>query len=154
MATWQYDVFLVPIVKLQERGLLTESPIPRDVFEQIDWWAGCQPSPAYRDHLAAHLHKTAGWSPDVEIWGAEAGDRVDVVLEGSAVVEISVRIDTRQIDDAFVTTITELAEICAAAFVDARMVLVERDFDSLSKAIVNSPERRFTLAPRKYLEDL
>ena len=60
------------------------------------------------------LPRRESWAEYLVLCGEESGNRVHAVLEAGKIAEVTARIDLRQIDDAFIATIIEIARDCDA----------------------------------------
>src|SRR3712207_611956 len=109
MATWQFDLHLIPQKKIQDLYGIIPSQIDNNVDEIKESWIGYWPHKNYDNFLNSYLEEVETWSTDIRIWGEEIGNRVDIVLESSQVESIFVRIDVREIDNAFLKVVADFA---------------------------------------------
>jgi hypothetical protein len=127
MAAWQADFELRP----------DDRPLPPD----------------YRARLSALLPAGTSWTPELEMWGEEDGNRIDVwpaprADGGDALL----RIDMRSYDPAWaaraLTTIRDLGRDLWPAWHDAAPV---RDPEELELVLRGSPAFRFVEDPEAFL---
>jgi hypothetical protein len=140
MATWQFDLHLVP---RQRPPALDEA------------WKTVQPTVGWAETLADRLPPTASWSTDLRVYGSEDGHRVDIWMEGPRIASIFVRIDARE-------PIEELAGFCAwltswahslgdTEFATAAGLIVPATASSLGEALNGSAAIRFVNDPAAFL---
>jgi hypothetical protein len=64
----------------------------------------------FRARLGRIAPPLTSWSDDLEMWGTEEGDRVDVWTEGGRPVEARVRFDMRESSEAFCLAVCRFAD--------------------------------------------
>lgn len=152
MATWQYAVELIPRRKVLE--LFTEIPpsMNEDVYEATEWWSSQQPSDDYETLLRSFAAPCSAWSEDVKCWGEEDGNRIDVLLKGKCVVEVSVRFDLRNLDDVFSRNVIDFAQRNGCVLLGESMEVIEPSVNALKSKLLSSDAARFVRDPALYLE--
>ncbi|HEU5170972.1 MAG TPA: hypothetical protein VFU46_10560 [Gemmatimonadales bacterium] len=127
MATWQLALHLVP------RAV---SPSDRDP------WRLRQPAGTWRRALGALLPRGTSWSPQLGVWGTEAGHRIEVWEHDGRVESILVRIDAREPIERLAPFCQELAAFAQAqgdvVFISAPGAVLEPTATALSEAIAAS----------------
>ena len=109
MALWQFSVLLVPRQRLRQVLGGVPAEVPEPVLASTDWW-GARPLLAEdRVILDSMVPKRSSWAEDILCWGAEDGDRIDVVLEDGYVTEITLGIDVRKISETFLNNVIALS---------------------------------------------
>ena len=149
MATWQADFFLVPRVALPVGGQLTG-----EHARDTEWWAGIELPANYRGQLSAFALPAPSWSKDVEVFGVEEGNRIDVWRERSEVSNILVRLDVRAFDPKFIAGVLQFAKSTAAVLVRADGLVVEPEEARLFQALEGSPAFRFVTDPAAFFRRL
>jgi hypothetical protein len=152
MATWQFDLYIVPREKLVEVAGVTAQRISQQQFEQTEWWEGASLPPHYVQVLTTLLPRAESWSPGVEIWGTEDGNRIDVYRSGGAVQEVRFRIDVRAIDVGVLEAVARFADNAGCALLTEEFEVVPPTLDAMLKEIRNSSAHRFLLDPGAFLE--
>lgn len=149
MAIWQFEVALQPN-KIGGDHLAAGRRPPESgqarLFERDD-----------EDVLRAVdeiLPRRNSWSKDLVLWGEESGNRVHAVLEAGKIAEVTARIDLRQIDDAFIAKIIEIARECDAHLQTADEQDVPAEKDRLLAAIQASESFRYVRDPQRYFGGL
>src|SRR5688572_3634650 len=96
MAVWQVDFYLVP-----RRAVTAITDRTPAALDATDWWATAAFPPDYRKRLATVAPLTPSSSTDLEMWGREDGNRVDVWSDGGRVRSVTARVDVRRLDSRF-----------------------------------------------------
>ena len=115
MPVWQVEFAIVP-----KRTLAST---PRMVLAQVmdtNWWSTERLPPGYAHRLGAIAAPGAPPTPDVQTWGAEDGNRIDVWSVDGQAVRMTARVDVRRLDAKFSALLLQFART-------ARAVLVRRD---------------------------
>jgi hypothetical protein len=101
------------------------------------------------------LPSAPSWSPDVEIWGTDDGNRIDLLLDGARVAEVYLRVDVRQLPNAFLNSVVKLAQRFDCLWVTADdMQVLEPGVRALAATIQNSEAARFVADPELFLDEL
>ena len=96
MAVWQVDFYLVP-----RRAVSGPSDLTPTALDDTDWWAAAAFPSDYQRRLADVAAPGRSSSPELETWGREDGNRVDVWSEGGHVRSVMARVDVRRLDSKF-----------------------------------------------------
>ena len=161
MAVWQASFDLVPRERVPELfpgwfdppfGADYVEMLPTEDPTELDWWASRQPPLEFRHTLDQLMPRIANWSPEVERWGSEDGDRIDVFSANGRVESIYVRLDMRAPNQRFIEAIASLAERMACDFVAHPGMLYEGSLGGLAVALRNSPALRFVDDPIGFLD--
>lgn len=150
MATWQFDLLLVPASAWETRRITPASALSDGTAEM---WAKHDP-----DSMLSSLHilgpSVPCWSSSTTCWGAEEGTCLQLSLDGTLIDEVKMRIDMREPDVALLTTVLRLA-------LDMNLVLITEDGDVLPPdlgEVLAAGERSsagsFVRDPRAYLTAL
>jgi hypothetical protein len=127
MAIWQADFFLIP----------------------SGAWL-----PDYRarlDHLAP---RGRSWSAEIETWGAEDGNRLDVYLVNGAPSDGLLRLDLRNWDPAFTAGVLALLKAQRFTLEDGSGRLIEPVLGDVALAARGSPAFRFVEDPERFFRRL
>ena len=150
MATWQFDLHLIPKERLITLVGAYPLRIPRELLDETKWWDGKVAPDRLDADLASFLRKTKSWHPQLAVWGEEDGNRIDVLYENNDVFEIFVRIDLRQRDRGFVIALVRLATKHEGVFVTSTMRVLEPTVNNLIKAMKESDAYRFVNDPKAF----
>ena len=110
MVDWQLELQVLPLAALRR---FFDRPDPRwvsddDAYSQ-HWWRGIDVGRGLRETLTVHLPIIPTSHSRVEIWGADLGDRFEIISR-EGIDEVFVRIDVRTAQpSSFVLLITDLA---------------------------------------------
>lgn len=108
MAAWQFDFHLLPRAAVQGQYGTLPLVISRDAFNSTDWWCATSAEDQLGE-LSSLLPGAQSWSPQIQRWGTEDGDRIDISRKEGRLHGVFVRVDVRVISYNF------LAAILAAA---------------------------------------
>ena len=150
MATWQADFFLIPRAALPDGG----THLTREDARDGEWWVGVELPTNYREQISAFAPPAPSWSKDLEMFGVEDGNRIDLWREHSEVSTILVRVDLRAPDPAFIAGILEFAKSTAAVLVRADGTVVEPEEAKFSEALEGSSAVGFVTDPASFFRRL
>lgn len=152
MATWQFDLHLIPRAKLIELYGEVPADLDRDTLDRHEWWTG--ESVAYDEALNAFLNESTSWSEHFRNWGDEDGNCVCVILEDNEVAEIYARVDVRSLDRAFLENLSEFSRKRVCLFLTEDGKLIEPNVDLLLSEIAQSNALAFVSDPVGFLEKI
>jgi hypothetical protein len=154
VATWQFDMHLLPIASVSRAYGTTPLIIPRSEFDSQVWWEGVDSPSALRAHISRFLPPLQSWNKATDRWGIEDGDRIDISWENDSIASIFVRIDLRSMSQTFLAEVIGLARAsdCLLRIADGR--LLRPSMAKLLSAIHTSPAFRFVTDPVSFLRDL
>ena len=146
MATWQFDVALIP----------RDEPLPRRGEEGYE----CAPTPKAKVHIAQawlqqHMGNPWAMMEAFDVFGDDLGDRVDLLLNDDGSAELSARLDARQPSGQFVAGLCELARLIDCQFFSPETwSLIPPDEAALGEAFARSRASRFVEDPRGFIDAL
>jgi len=109
----------------------------------------------YRERLSRFLPRTKLWTSKVEVWGADDGDRIDVVLdEGGQPTEAFLRVDLRNWSDAFIISLLDFVRRSGLEIESELGSKIEPTRAAFALALRSSPAFRFVDDPRGFLDRL
>jgi hypothetical protein len=146
MAGWQVEFYLIP-----RRALATPIALTPTVLRDTDWWATNSFPPDYRTRLAGIVANARPSSPNVESWGDDDGNRVDVWSAGGRVSRVMVRVDVRRLDSKFGAALIVFARTGDAVLVRADGLVVEPTISAYAGALRSSAAWRFASDPAAFL---
>ena len=127
MAAWQCDF-----------GLWPTAPWPTD----------------YRSRLNQIALRGPSWRADLETWGPEDGNRIDLNVQNGVPQDGLLRLDVRNLDPAFIGNTLELLEFLRCELRDSAGVVVEPNVGELMLAVRRSAAYRFVNDPEDYFRRL
>lgn len=127
MATWQADFHVV-----------LSNGLPSD----------------YRERIGGLLPVAQSWTDNIEMWGTEDGDRVDVACGAEIPGEVFVRFDLRRWQpELYVRFVAILGELGGELY-SADGASVPLEADALQDALRSSPAAAFVENPIAFLGNL
>lgn len=153
MATWQYDLQLIPRAKLVELFGEVSPRLDSETYEVTDWWSG-QVCAGYDEVLARFLKEGGSWSEEIRNWGDEQGDFISVVYEENQVTEIRVRIDVRELNHEYLRILCDFARRYESLFLTEDLKLIEPDLNLLLRQIAESDAFAFVEDPATFLNSI
>jgi hypothetical protein len=155
MATWQFDLYLLPRQKIIERYLSVPAQVSAEEYVAIDWWAGVTLPVNYDSMLGSFLPKYTSWNKNASTWGDEKSDLISIIFENNAPVEFLVRIDASKLNISLLGKISHFAKLCdCLLLLDESRKLIEPDPLSLNYEIKRSNAYKFVMDPRGFLDEL
>ena len=149
MAAWQVDFYIIPRRALLSRGALDSSDLAA-----TPWWATHALPPDYQRRLGAVASAAPSSRTDVQTWGSEDGNRVDVWSEDDRVNAIMARVDVRRLDSKFGAALLQFVRVADAVLVRKDGLVVEPTIAAYAAALRNSVAWKFANDPaaqvRKY----
>src|SRR5260221_774114 len=120
MASWQVEFHLVPRRALDGGQSLTPA-----ILEHTAWWTSATFPPDYRRRLSSVAELARSSSTDLERWGLEDGDRVDVWSVDGQVSRVTVSVDVRRLNSTFGAALLAFVRAAGALLVRNDCELVE-----------------------------
>jgi hypothetical protein len=154
MATWQFDVHLIPRAELLNIFGFLPAKIDKESFNARNWWHNTKLPNGYREILSSFVPVGSSWCEDIELWGDEEGDRIDVSHDEGRIDAVYVRISAISLNKSFVSCVAQFAQTCDCLILTEDDQLIEPSPDLLGKAVLQSNAARFVANPRKFLDDL
>lgn len=150
MAIWQISFLLVPDTVAGDA-----SQMNKDTFRRYNDGEIVMPYilPAdFETRIGEILPKKVSWSPNLEIWGDESSDDIQIWGEKGTVSSIDFRADIRKIDDALLIDILELAKRVSCVWVERRYLTICRmDQHQFRALIAGHPHKRALADPVAWL---
>lgn len=155
MATWQFDLHLIPRSKLVELFGTVPTHLDQKSFDELLWWEnqGCSIDDMELS-LGSFLRPRRSRTADIKCWGDEDGDCVSVIVDDHRIAEIAVRINVQTLDPEFIENVCTLSTLYKCVLRTERSKLIEPDRDLLLQEIAHSAAAAFVLDPIQYLKRL
>ena len=147
MAAWQVDFYIIPRRALVSRGALDTSDL-----DATPWWAAHALPPDYQRRLGAVASVGPSSSADVQTWGSEDGNRIDVWSDDSRVSAIMARVDVRRLDSKFGAALLQFVRTADAVLVRSDGLVVEPTIAAYAGALRNSAAWKFANDPAAQLK--
>ena len=140
MATWQFDI------------CFSNSAIPTD---DQSWLKTPQPRDNAVRLLVHNLPAMTSWSPNLEQFGNDVGDRVDIYRDEGSISGITVRFDMNEINLRLMARSVEFAITEGATIVDiAKRSLITSTVEDLAEHIRASSAFSFVSDPDNFFKRL
>jgi len=146
MAAWQVDFYVVP-----RRALATSGSGSTAALSDTNWWASHDLPSDYQRRLAAIAPAASSGTADLQTWGSEDGNRVDVWSDGGRVSTLMARIDVRRLDSRFGAALLHFVRSVDAVLVRSDGLVVEPRIGAYAAALRTSDAWRFASDPAAYL---
>jgi hypothetical protein len=164
MAEWQVEFHIVP-----KRALSGAPSLRAGLLDATDWWSSGALPPDYRERFASMAAPTSadpstkftlseveglgmttgrrGESPELESWGPEDGNRVEVRSQDGRARSVRIRLDVRRPDAKFAAGVITFARVANAAIVRSDGTVIEPNAGGFGVALRSSPAWQFVKEP-------
>jgi hypothetical protein len=142
MAAWQVDFSIVP-----RRAVAAAGVAALRSSADADWWAAEALPSDYQGRLAAVASPASSSSPNVQSWGAEDGNRLDVWSVNGRATKVTARVDVRRLDAKFGAMLLQFARTADAVLVRGDGLVVEPLVGAFAAALRSSAAWRFANDP-------
>lgn len=146
MAAWQVDFYVVP-----RRALAASGPLTPSVLANADWWAGHAFPVDYQTRLTAVESARPSAHTQVETWGSDDGNRVDVWSNKGRVSRMMMRVDVRRLDSRFGAALLDFVRKAGAVLIRSDGLIIEPIIAAYAGALRNSDAWRFANDPAAFL---
>lgn len=142
MAAWQVEFSIVPRRALAAAGAAALRP-----SADTEWWAADALPAGYQGKLAAVASPASSPSANVQSWGPEDGNRLDVWSVDGRATKVTARVDVRKLDARFGAMVLQFARTAGAVLVRSDGLVVEPVVGAFAAALRNSAAWRFANDP-------
>jgi len=146
MADWQVEFSIVPRRALATAGTAALRPST----DAGPWGAESLPA-GYQSRLAAVASPASSSSADVQSWGPEDGNRLDVSYVDGRATNVTARVDVRRLDAKFGAMVLQFARTANAVLVRSDGLVVEPIVGAFAAALRSSAAWRFANDPSAQL---
>ena len=139
MAVWQVDFHIVPL-----RALATAAqPLTPATLDDAQWWKRANFPRDYKARLGGVA--VLGKSPRAELerWGEEDGNRIDVWSADGEVSTVTARVDVRRLDSKFGAALLAFVRAIGAVLVRQDGLVVQPTINAYSGALRSSTAWRY-----------
>ena len=142
MAPWQVEFAIVP------RRALTNTPrVELTRIMETNWWSGERLPSEFAKQLAAAAPSGNASRPEVQTWGEQDGNRIDLWSENGKPVRMSARIDARRLDAKFGAMLLQFARVANAVLIRRDGLVVEPLVGALGAAMRSSDAWQYAAGP-------
>lgn len=142
MAVSQVEFAVVP-----RRALATKPRVPLPQIIDADWWSTERLPPGYSQQLAAIAPPGSSRVAELQTWGEEDGNRVDVWFENGKPTRIIARVDVRRLDAKFGAMLLQFARVADAVLVRRDGLVVEPLVGAFGAALRTSEAWQYATGP-------
>ena len=142
MAVWQVEFAIVP-----RRALATKPRVPLSQVVDADWWSAERLPSGYSQQLAAVAAVGQSSAPELQTWGEQDGNRVDVRSENGKPVRMTARVDVRRLDARFGAMLLQFTRIADAVLVRRDGLVVEPLVGAFGAALRSSDAWKYASDP-------
>ncbi|MBS1809053.1 MAG: hypothetical protein JST84_12895 [Acidobacteria bacterium] len=155
MATWQYDLSLIPCSKVLEQYGSVPQNIEYEDFNRVKWWEGGSLPSNILTTLDTFFPRITHWHKNTQGWGREDSDFIEITFTNEDLSDIFIRIDVRNINLNFLKKITELAKNCNCFLVSMEWLkIITPNVSLLLEDIKDSAANRFAKNPDEFFDEL
>jgi len=145
MAVWQVEFAIVP-----RRALGTQPRVALPQVMDTDWWSTERFPAAYSQQLAAIASPGSSGTAELQTWGAEDGNRVEVWFENGKATRMTARVDVRRLDTRFSAMLLQFARVAGAVLVRRDGLVVEPVVGAFGAALRSSEAWRYATDPAAF----
>jgi hypothetical protein len=146
MAAWQVDFAIVP-----RRALAAVPDVRSSNPTDADWWTDRSLPSGYAQQIATIAAPASSGARDLQTWGQEDGNRIDVWSEKGRVARVTARVDVRRLDSKFGAMLLQFTRTADAVLIRSDGLVVEPLVGAFAAALRNSDAWRFSNDPAAYL---
>jgi hypothetical protein len=154
MATWQFDLHLIPRSELQKVFGYVPTKLDRETFNAVNWWQTFHLPSQYREMLSGFAQAGTSWCEEIELWGDMEGDRVEVCRDEGEIDTVYIRINAANLNSDFINGVSDFAQACDCLIFTEDKELIEPVPKLLGKAVLQSNAARFVADPHEFLRNL
>ena len=155
MATWQFNLHLVPRSALPGGSAPAAAELTHETLEDAGWWAGALLPADYVSRLSDLLPPLESWHPSGLRWGAEDGHRIEIWSQEGVMESVWIRLDASDVAPAPVLAgLAAFAAACDGVFISEHLDVIGPEAAKLEAALRGSRAARFVADPERYLRRL
>jgi hypothetical protein len=142
MAVWQVEFAIVP-----RRALAARPSVALPAIMETDWWSDERLPTGYSQQLAAIASPGSSPASELQSWGAEDGNRVEVRFANGRAMRMTARVDVRRLDARFGAMLLQFARVADAVLVRQDGVVIEPIVGAFGAALRTSKAWRYASDP-------
>ena len=142
MADWQVEFAVVP-----RRALATRPSVALPKIMETDWWSAERLPAGYSQRLAAVASPGSSPVAELQTWGEQNGNRVDIWYENGKASRMTAHVDVRRLDAKFAAMLLQFAKVADAVLVRRDGLVVEPIVGAFGAALRTSKAWRFASDP-------
>jgi hypothetical protein len=142
MAAWQVHFSIIP-----RRAFAAASAAKLRPSIDSDWWSAERLPSDYQQKLGAVASPAPASSAEIQTWGTEDGNRIDVWSTGGRATMVTARVDVRRLDARFGAMLLQFARTADAVLVRSDGLVVEPLVGAFGAALRSSDAWRYANDP-------
>ena len=146
MAAWQIEFYVVP-----RRAVASQGPVIASNLPTTGWWTTDTLPADYRDRLSAAAAVARSPSAEIETWGSEDGNRIDVRSKDGRATAVMVRVDARKLDSKFGAALLQFVRTADAVLIRSDGLVVEPKIANYAAALRSSAAWKASGDPSAFL---
>ena len=146
MALWHVDFQLFP-----RQAVAASADLTTGALREAASWATVAFPSDYRARLAPVAPPAKSSQPDVEAWGPEEGNRIEVWSTDGRVRRVVARVDLRRLDSRFGAALLDFVRAAEAVLVRSDGLVVDSTISAYAAALRSSDAWRFASDPAAFL---
>ncbi len=155
MASWQFDIDLLPRSKVLELYSAMPESIELEVYENTEWCDGFRLPEDFKEVLDNCLPRNKAWLRDTLEWGTAEGHRVSIGFSRDEVEWITIRIDVGNLNMTLINCLVDFARHSdCLMLLTENLKIIEAIKSNLLKEIETSNAAKFVSNPKAYFDDL
>ena len=146
MAVWQVEFAIVP-----RRALAAKHLVVLPQVMDADWWSTERLPAGYSQQLAAIATPGSSRVAELQTWGEEDGNRVDVWSENGRATRMTARVDVRRLNARFGAMLLQFARVADAVLVRRDGLVVEPLVGAFGAALRTSEAWQYAADPAAFV---
>ena len=145
MATWQADYYLVSS---------NAEEVSKELRRDYSWWAKEVFPKKAEIEIIKLLAKIKSWHKDLEVFGEDAGTRIDLWKKNDNVESVLVRINLGEINEKFIESLIFICNESKIKLLDENNEVVLAEKYELISSLKKSVAFKFVSDPIEFLNSL
>lgn len=155
MASWQYDLYLLPRKNLSKSALMATLNIRQELLDSLISWQNTEMPNDYQLFLDSCLQRYKSWDNTSLSWGSEEGNFINISFCGDKIEEVIVRLDMRNFDSGLLEKIIFFSKWCDCVMLLMEwMEIIEPEYQLIIDRIRQSKAALFVYNPQQYFEQV
>lgn len=146
MAVWQVEFAVVP-----RRALAGKPRVELTQIMDADWWSAERLPAGYSQQLAAVAPPGSSRAAELQTWGHDDGNRVDLWSENGKPMRMTARVDVRRLDARFGAMLLQFARVADAVLIRRDGLVVEPVVGAFGAALRTSEAWQYATDPAAHL---
>jgi hypothetical protein len=138
MALWQYTFRLIPKVDLEELGVST--CISNEVLDDFVSWSNGNYTLAFFKPLTAILESNKIWCENINLFGTEDSNCIEIFMDNGKVVEVTVRLDYQTEYTPLLHQLIEFCSLNSIVLLDEENNVLYLNTTKITQVILSSPQ--------------